>query len=107
MSTFPSTRIFSSRYLVPGFLARDPFDNVAALRGYTGPVLLLHGESDPLVPFSHTAALVAAARDVRLRAYPCGHECWEPNALPLWKDLGEFLAEHGLVGGSAAAAPGN
>ena len=106
MSTFPSTRIFASRYLVPGFLARDPFDNAAALRGYAGPVLVLHGEHDELVPYAQTAALLAAARDATLRSYSCGHECWNPNALPLWNDLGRFLGDHGLVGPSLASGPG-
>lgn len=97
LSAFPSARIFAARYGLPSFLVRDPFDNVAALRAFPGPVLVLHGRRDPLVPFTGARALLEASRQARLEAYDCGHECWDPSRLPLWRDLRGFLRDHRLV----------
>jgi len=39
----------------------DRFDNLAALRRVTAPVLILHGTHDEVAPFAHAARLLAAA----------------------------------------------
>ena len=90
-SAFASTRGFAHGYGAPGFLVRDPFDNLAALRGYRGPVLVLHGEHDEVIPVQHGEALAKAA-GVPLQRMPCGHnDCARP-----WRALREFLHEHGI-----------
>ena len=48
------------RYGVPGFLAQYNFDTEEAVRAYSGPVLILHGEDDEIVPFEHAKRLQAA-----------------------------------------------
>ena len=67
---------------MPRALVRDPFDTLEALHAYDGPVLILHGERDGIVPFAHAEALHAAATRSRLVPLPCGHnDCpraWEP-----------------------------
>ncbi len=103
MSTFSSARIFAARYLAPPFLVRDVFDNVKALGRYDGPVLVLHGRADRVVPFGNAEVLARAARHGRLRAYPCEHWCFEPERLPLWADVGSFLREAGILPGGPAA----
>jgi pimeloyl-ACP methyl ester carboxylesterase len=92
-STFTSVRRLARGMLVPGFLVRDPFDNLAALRDYDGPVLIVHGEHDQLVPVAHARALHAAAPRSRLALERCGHnDCPRP-----WAQLRAFLLEHGLL----------
>ena len=54
-------RAFAARYLAPGFLVRDPFDNLAALEGVEAPVLVLHGRRDRVVPYEHGEAVAEAA----------------------------------------------
>ena len=91
-STFTDTRRFARHLGAPGFLVRDPFDNLAALRAYRGPLLLVHGEHDEVVPLEHGEAL-AAATGVELHRLPCGHnDC--PRA---WAEMREFLRAHGLL----------
>ena len=98
-SAFTSVRPFAKQYLVPGFLARDVFDNRRAVAAYAGPVLVLHGRRDEVVPYSHGAELARAARDAELVTYETTH-----NEFPverLGEDLGSFLRRRGLL----AAAP--
>ena len=45
----------------PAFLVRDPFDNLAVVRRFAGPILLLHGERDTSIAPAHAEALHRAA----------------------------------------------
>lgn len=101
LSTFSSARVFARRYLAPGFLVRDVFDNEAAVAGYGGPVLVLHGRADSVVPFANGERLARSARNGRLRAYDCDHWCLDGRA-PVWSDVATFLTESGVLAGPAS-----
>lgn len=91
-STFTSTRAFAHRWGAPGFLVRDPFDNLAVVRGFRRPILVLHGDHDDIVPTRHGRALAAAAH-TDLHLLPCGH-----NDCPQdWALIRNFLSRHGVV----------
>jgi len=87
-STFVSVRAMASEmFAIPGFLVRDPFDNLAVVRAFPGPILLLHGEHDPSIPVDHARMLQAAAAHSELHLLPCGHnDCERP-----WALIEEFL----------------
>ena len=88
-SSFTSVRSFARRYMVPDFLVRDPFDNLEALRSYHGPLLVLHGNSDPIIPAAHGQKLAAAVPRAEFELLPCGHnDC--PRA---WERVLTFLQE--------------
>ena len=92
-STFTSVRAFARGFGAPGFLVRDPFDNLAVIRKYRGPVLLLHGSHDDIVAPSHGQALAAAAPQAELHLLSCGH-----NDCPReWQLIQSFLERHGLL----------
>lgn len=94
-STFTSVRSFARGFGAPAFLVRDPFDNLAAVREYGGPLLLLHGSRDDIIPPGHSRVLAAAARQAELHLLPCGHnDC--PREWPL---IQTFLERHGLLPG--------
>ncbi|MEO6323139.1 MAG: alpha/beta hydrolase [Thermoanaerobaculia bacterium] len=96
-STFPSLSIFASRYFAPAFLLRDRFDNELALKAFAGPVLVIHGRADTLIPWKHAERLARASAHATFRLYDCGHGgCWDPEALPLWRDVEELLAAAGI-----------
>lgn len=105
-STFTSIRDMVARYLVPGFLVRDPLDNLSLVEDFAGPVLVVHGRRDELVPFAHGRRLAAAAADGRLVAYDCDHNSCPPDPRAYWSELEAFLRRSAvLTGDGSARAP--
>jgi pimeloyl-ACP methyl ester carboxylesterase len=91
-STFTSVRDMARGLSLPALRLQDPFDNLAAVRRFRGPILLLHGERDEIVAKTHAEALHAAAPASELHLLPCGHnDCRRP-----WPVVEEFLRAHGL-----------
>ncbi|MGH7586590.1 MAG: alpha/beta hydrolase [Gemmatimonadales bacterium] len=92
-SAFTSVRPLAARYLLPGWMVRDPFDNLAALRNYRGPLLVLHGAADRLVPIAEGRALAAAVPGAEFFELPCGHnDCEQP-----WRVIQAFLSPRQLL----------
>lgn len=105
-STFTSVRAFASRYLLPSFLVRDPFDALQAVRIYDGPVLVLHGRRDGVIPYAHGQRLARATSRARLVTWRCGHNDCPPD-WGVWLDeLTGFLEEHGIHPPSPGEAGG-
>lgn len=93
-STFTSVRSIASRLGLPGFLVRDPLDSLAVLASFPGPVLIVHGELDDLIPVAHAHELERGARDATLIVEPgCGHnDCPRP-----WEAVRAFLEAKRLL----------
>lgn len=97
MSAFTSVRSFSTKYFVPGILMRDPFDNLKVIAEYEGPVLVIHGRHDEIIPFGHGVALSEAAKKGTMVAYDCGHNDCPPDQVLFWKDINIFLKKSGII----------
>jgi fermentation-respiration switch protein FrsA (DUF1100 family) len=97
-STFTSLRPFASRMFLPGFLVSEPFNNLDAVRGFEGPVLVMHGRRDEVVPYAHGQELAAAARNGKLLSYDATHNDCPPEAQMYAGELAAFLREHELIG---------
>ena len=93
-STFTDLRRFATRFWMPGWLVRDPFDNLAAVAGFAGPVLVVHGRGDELIPAAQGEELAQAAGDGTLRLHDCGHGCWGPAVVA---DIRWFLQQHRIL----------
>jgi pimeloyl-ACP methyl ester carboxylesterase len=116
-STFPSLDIFAAGYGAPAFLLRDHFNNLATVAKFPGPILVIHGRDDQLIPWQQAQRLAQASTHATFRLYECGHGCWDPDHLPFWRDALPFLKDAGMlppvadrpVGASAPAssAPGS
>lgn len=96
-STFSSLRPFAHRFFMPEFLLADVFDNAEVVRSFDGPLLLVHGRHDELIPPAEAEALQRLAADGQLQLYECGHGCWNQDDLPLYKDMRAFLERHGVL----------
>lgn len=70
-------------WLPTSLLLRDHFRSDAKLPLVRAPVLILHGDADPLIPVSHARQLASLRKDTALKVFPGeGHElAWrEPAA---------------------------
>lgn len=92
-SSFSSVAAFAAGFGAPRLLVRDPFDSVSAVKSFTGPILILHGDRDDIVPPHHARALAAAAGNATLTFMACGHnDCPRP-----WMEVRAFLSKNGLL----------
>lgn len=99
-STFTSLADIVRGYHVPGWLIRNHFDTRAVLAKFPGPVLLLHGKSDQVIPFTHALALKGAVPAAELHEFDCGH-----NDCPRhWDLVLGFLAARGVCRGPGQEA---
>ncbi|GMU66440.1 MAG: hypothetical protein AMXMBFR36_27140 [Acidobacteriota bacterium] len=92
-STFTSAPAMARRLGVPGFLIRDRFDTLEALRRFAGPALVLHGTRDSIIPSEESRALAAAHPRAELHLLACGHnDCPRP-----WFQLQRFLRTNEIL----------
>jgi len=96
-STFTGVRSFAAGMLLPGVLVRDPFDNLAAVARFQGPVLVVHGSRDEVIAYAHGQRLAAAVKRGRLRTYDSMHNDCPPDWDAFRDDLRSFLVEHRLL----------
>ena len=97
MSSFTSVSSMASKFLVPKFLVRDPFNNLKTIKHYTEPVLVIHGRNDRIIPFTHGAKLHKAAKNSTLITYEAGHNDCPPDWNQFWKDIELFLTNEGII----------
>jgi fermentation-respiration switch protein FrsA (DUF1100 family) len=81
-STFTSVADFAAGYMAPAFLVRDRFDSRKTLASYRGPLVVIHGRNDTIVPIAHGRELASLVPGASFRELNCGHnDCprdWEP-----------------------------
>jgi pimeloyl-ACP methyl ester carboxylesterase len=87
-STFSSATAIARRSLVPGFLVRDRFDNQRAVANFSGPVLLMHGLHDDVIPYSHAEVIADAREGLEVTHIACAHnDCGR-----IWPDVVDILS---------------
>lgn len=96
-STFTSLRPFAWRMFAPPVLLRDALDNLEALKRFEGPVLIVHGSFDELIPYAQGQELAAATPRAKLVTYPAGHNDCPPDAGEFAAELKAFLQDHALI----------
>jgi len=100
-SSFTSVRRMARRHLLFGPFVRDPFDTLGAVGEFEGPVLVIHGRQDRLIPPAHGRTLAERAQNGEMVWLECGHnDCPRP-----WREVRGFLERQGILeteSGSAA-----
>ena len=92
-SAFTSVADFARRFLAPSFLIRDRFDSRKTLASYRGPLLMIHGRLDTIVPIEHGRELAALVPGAVLEELNCGH-----NDCPRqWRTIAAFLHGAGVL----------
>lgn len=86
----------TERFFLPGFLVRDRFDNRATLQSYDGPVLVLHGAHDRVVPYSHGADLASLVVRGQLISQDCAHNDCPPSWPEFVDQVEDFLLKAGI-----------
>jgi pimeloyl-ACP methyl ester carboxylesterase len=91
-STFTSVRAMAAGFGIPRPLVLDRFETLDAVSDFDGPVLVMHGTHDRIIPPLHGKSLARAA-GTELLLLPCGHnDCPRP-----WPLIRSFLVEHRLL----------
>ncbi len=92
LSAFTSVRDLAARAGVPGALVVDAFDNAAALRRWRGPMLVVHGVHDQVIPFAQGERLARTVPGAALVPLACGHNDWDRDWSPVLAFLRTRLA---------------
>jgi fermentation-respiration switch protein FrsA (DUF1100 family) len=92
----------------PGKILRNEFNSLAKIDRYRGPLLVLHGDKDKLVPFDQAERLYAAANEPKtfVTVHEGGHN-WSPT-LDVILGMDQFLRNlsRSQAKDSPEAAPG-
>lgn len=88
-STFTSIKAMA--HGAPDFLLSDRYDTLSALLDYPGPILIIHGRRDDVVPVSHALEMKKRIPRAELLLYDFGHNDGPPDWEIYWKDISEFL----------------
>jgi fermentation-respiration switch protein FrsA (DUF1100 family) len=78
----------------PGRILKNRFDSIEKISSYHGPLLIVHGESDTLVPIAQAKSLyaAAAAEPKSFVAIPGAEHNWKPT-LEVISALDAFLRQ--------------
>ena len=96
-STFSSAKAIAWENFVPGFLVRDRFDNRRAVSDFSGPVLLMHGRRDAVIPYRHAQALAAVREGLDILDLDCAHNDCAPEWPEIVASLMAFLRSNALL----------
>jgi fermentation-respiration switch protein FrsA (DUF1100 family) len=88
-STFTSIKAMA--HGAPDILLSDNYDTVSALLTYQGPILIIHGIRDDVVPVKHALEMKKDIPNAKLILYDCGHSDGPPVWEIYWEDITEFL----------------
>jgi uncharacterized protein len=88
-STFTSIKAMA--HGAPDFLLVDRYDTLGALADYPGPILIIHGTKDDVVPVSHAILMKKSIPQAQILLYPFGHSDGPPNWEIYWRDIAAFL----------------
>lgn len=97
VSAFTSVNAYAKRFLLPGIMIRDHFDNLSMVAQYPEPVLIFHGNQDDIVPYSHGTRLAEAAENARLVTYSCGHNDMPIAGASYWRNITRFLEQADVI----------
>lgn len=97
LSTFSSAVAIARESYVPGFLVRDRFDNRRVIEDFSGPVLIMHGVGDDVIPYSHAETLASAREGLKIIQIDCAHNDCARVWPAIVESVREFLIRNSLL----------
>ena len=97
MSTFTSVTSMARRFMLPGFLVKDPFDNLSVVATLKIPLLIIHGRQENLIPYEHGQQLHKSAPGSKFITYQADHNSCPPDWNAFFKDARLFLEQAGIL----------
>jgi uncharacterized protein len=97
LSTYTKVEDIAHRFWLPGFLVRYPYDNVARVRDYDGPVFIEHGRRDEVIPYEWGRQVAGAARHGEFVTLECGHADCAFDRSVFAQRLPQWLAANGIL----------
>ena len=85
------------RHALPSFLVTFPYDNLARVSEFDGPVLVVHGRRDEVIPFAAGQHLAAAAKQATFVPLECGHADCDPMHIIYDGQVPKALAAWGII----------
>jgi uncharacterized protein len=98
LSTYSSLADIAGRYGLPDFLVRFPYDNIARVREFAGPIFIEHGRRDEVIPYALGRRLADAAPHAEFITLECGHADCQFDRSVFAERLPQWLAANGIVG---------
>ena len=90
-STFTSITDVARGMGIPGFFIRDRFESLPVVEQFAGPVLVMHGKRDGLVPVNHGQRLAASNPHAKLVLFDAGHNDLPCTGTEYWRQVEETL----------------
>ena len=106
-STFSSSAAMARAAFLPGFLVLDRFDPRQAVADFDGPVLVMHGLEDEVIPFAHAVSVASAREGLDVVEIDCGHNDCASEWPDIVASLTKFLRANGLLEASAGGGLGS
>ena len=97
ISPFTSIKAFAHKFFLPEFLVLDPYDNLSFLKNFKGPLMVVHGKSDQVIPFSHSQELLRIRPDAFFIGYDTDHNETPPDWDIFWDNVYDFLKRKGVL----------
>ncbi len=77
---------------IPSLFVLDKLDNKSTLSSFQGPVLLMHGTRDQVIPFDHAVALQEVTPSSTLEPFDCGHNDFPTSSPRVWGLIDNLLS---------------
>lgn len=97
LSTFTSMQDVAHRYGLPTFLIHYPYDTLARVHEFKGPVFIEHGRLDNVIPFAMGTALAGSNAATDFLALDCGHDTCRFDRSVFSERLPAWLAKHHII----------
>jgi hypothetical protein len=90
-SPFASVTDIALGYGILPWFVTNRFNNLAVVAEFQGPILLLHGQTDRIIPIGHSRKLSRAASDARLVTFDCSHNDMPVASDRYWQAIEQLL----------------